>query len=183
MKPHTKEELIKRLKEIAAQEIPDERNIGAMCYSKMPPPESTCKCENCGKSINYMSWDGDGINNTVKKIAKLGFDAKVIVLCGECFKETIKELYPQFNTEDFFYDLKVDEDKTIELYPDDRNFLFYFRTNAEEPYHRVLANSPFYFELLLNFLKGKSHYLDEYDEDVFIKEHLYIIEYMTGIKE
>lgn len=181
MKPTTKD-LIQRLKELAKEKLPIERNVGAMCYSRMAPPQRKCKCKHCGKRITYSSWDGNSIKDEVKEMAKLGFDTKVEILCDDCFKKTLMELYSQYNPDNFVFTVKFEDDKEIILCPSDRNFLFYFRTDKDEPYHRVLANESFNYELLLHFLKGDSHFLDEFDEDVFIKEYLYVIEYMTGIK-
>ena len=47
-KPLSKEELINRLKAIAADNTPRIENPGAMCYSPMVPSQEHFSCEICG---------------------------------------------------------------------------------------------------------------------------------------
>lgn len=178
-KPLSKEELIARLEAIASEEIPVARNMGAMCYSRMSPPEQTCQCDRCNNTITYMTWK-DNIPSIVKKIKRLGYDAKVEVLCSECCDKIKPELYP--NLKDLQFEIKIGGKHTAEIFTYSRNFIFYFRIDETTDYHRVLLNNSYYYELLLNFLQGKSRYQGRYDQDVFLKENIPEIQYMTGIK-
>lgn len=173
----SKEELIKRLKAISVEDIPAERNMGAMCYESMPPAEATDTCDLCGKSIRFIDWRNDDIQEIVKKIVNLGYDAKIETLCRECCDKVKEELYPGINDE-----IKIDEEHQIWVPSSERNFLFYFRTNETEPYHRAIARNEDYYKALLSFLQGKSSYRDYYDCDNFLAEEIYVLEFMTGLK-
>jgi hypothetical protein len=64
----------------------------------------------------------------------------------------------------------------------ERNHVFYFRTNRDEPYHCAISNREIYYKAVLAFLQGKSSYLNNYDHETFLTEEILVLEYMTGLK-
>ena len=179
MKPHTNEELIQRLKEIAAEEVPLEKRSGwnAMCYRMAIHPDMTGICDMCNKTFTYFAMGNENaIPETVNEIVELGYDAKVQVLCEECAQNIKDELYP--NTGD---ELVLDDKNKIYLSCSDRNFLFYFRAKSEEPYHRALIGARYDYKLVLAFLEGKSSYR-YHGKEYLLKDYIKTIEFMTGLK-
>ncbi len=54
----SREELIKRLREIANEEIKVENNkLSAMCYCPAVPPTLTFECEECKKEMKYVMYE------------------------------------------------------------------------------------------------------------------------------
>ena len=91
-KAKTKEELIERLKAIAADDTPRVRHEGAMCYSMAAPPEKHQKCDSCSKDICYHDCDRhESISKLVEEMVKLGYDVKVEKLCESCTEKLKKE--------------------------------------------------------------------------------------------
>ena len=176
-KPLTKEELIERLKAIAADDTPKQRHLGAMCYSMVEPPEKHHKCEMCGKDITYHDWDRlESIVGLVQEMAKLGYDVKVKTVCESCAEELKKELYPNIKSED---DEGYDWEKDIWIF--DLNLIFYFRTSSEEEYHRAIANSENQYKSVLCLFQNKAEYQGGFGRNYFIDEELDTLEFMTGI--
>lgn len=173
----SKEELIERLKAIAEEEVPEIRNFGAMCYEQMAPPLLEDTCDRCGNTIKFIGWRNGDIPAIVQKIANLGYDAKVETLCEECCAKIKEELYPGIEDE-----IKIDDEHHIWVSCIGRNYLFYFRTKDSEPYHKAIADSYYYYQAVLAFLEGKSSYRGDHDEDNFLTEEMYILEFMTGLK-
>ncbi len=138
-KPLSKEELIARLKAIAADTTPKKQIFGAMCYSQMSPPEKRDTCQMCGTEFVYRDWHTkENITKMVNKMISLGYDVKIKILCSECGDKMVRQLYP-----DCRYcnpQKKYDRDCFFNtIWPDDINFLFFFRTKSDEPYHQALC--------------------------------------------
>lgn len=186
----SREELIKQLKAISKEEVPKERNIGAMCYSPVWPDnekedspglfdifsrKKIIWCNKCHKTF-LCDRDQDEINkhNRIKKLvrsmARMGYDVKIKSICKNCCNELKEELYPD-----------IDEVVSI-ISLDERNHVFYFRTNSDEPYHCAISNHDLYYKAVLAFLQGKSSYLNNFDDEKFLTEEIHVLEYMTGLK-
>lgn len=177
-KPLLKEELVARLKAIAADETPREREIGAMCYSIMSPPEKHINCDMCGEDICYSDWNThDTITEIVEKMAALGYDVKVETACHSCAEKVKKELYPDMKSED---DEDFDWEKDIWL--SDINHIFFFKALGETEYHRAIANYKDSYRSLLALLQNKPMYYDSHDGNHYIDEEKDTLEFMTGIK-
>lgn len=176
----TREELIERLKEIASEEVPQERHRGAMCYSIAPPEDFSTECDYCKSTIIYSSWSSRKIiHEIVDEITGLGYDAKVAVLCNECFKKLKAELYPEVEKE-----LVLDEEHKIEMDCYNRNFVFYFRVSSDETYNCALSSNQDHYNAVLSFLKGEKAYRGyriPYEKKYIMKD-IPIIEFMTGLK-
>ena len=176
-KAKTKEELIERLKAIAADDTPRVRHEGAMCYSMAGPPEKHQKCDSCGKDFCYHDWNHhESISKLVDEMAKLGYDVKVEKLCVSCADELKKELYPNMKSEK---DEEFDWDKDIWLSA--INHVFYFRISPEEEYHRAIANSVEQYKSVLCLFQNKAEYQGGFGRNYFIDEELDTLEFMTGI--
>ncbi len=173
----SKEELTERLKAIAKEEPPAQRIMGAMCYSTIPAPDVKIICDRCGKTFMNRSWDRDSIADIVKKIARLGYDAKLELLCSECCEKVANELYGNQDKYDEF-----DDNNSIFIPRGNGTYLFYFRTNENESYHRALANNISYYKAVLAFLDGKSSYRDSFDAYNYLVEEINVLEFMTGLK-
>ena len=160
-----RKELIMRLKEMANAEVlpMEERPMGAMCYSiSLPEPIYTFVCPKCGRTVENLRTDPRNhflsIAPFVKKIRKLGYDAKIEQLCWACC-ETV---YP--------FD------------PYSVNILFYFRFKGEETYHITIADEPEMYEAVLAFLRDKNEYFVDHGDLMYVSENQAIIEKMLGIK-
>ena len=176
-KAKTKEELIERLKAIAADGTPRVRHEGAMCYSMAAPPEKHQKCDSCGIDICYYDWNRhDNIVELVQEMAKLGYDVKVEHVCMSCGKKLKKEIYPNMKLED---DEGFDWDKDIRI--SELNHVFYFRISSEEKYHRAIANSVEQYKSVLCLFQNKAEYQGGFGRNHFIDEELDTLEFMTGI--
>ena len=176
-KPLSKEELIARLKAIAADDTPREVSMGAMCYSQMSPPTKHTKCNGCGCKITYHDWNThDTIVDLVEKIKSLGYDVKVEVICQNCGEKLKKEIYPDCKScddEEFDWDNKV--------WISDINHAFYFRHTTDTEYHRAIANSVNNYKSLLILLQNKPMYRDRFDRSHYIADEISTLEFMTGI--
>lgn len=170
-KPLSKEELIERLKAIAADDSPREEAMSAMCYSPSMPPMQKTKCDICGSEICYFGWGDDKISDYVKGIASLGYDVKVETVCKSCAEKMKKEIYPNTKPDD------VDDIWLSEI-----NHIFFFRTSVDEEYHRAIANDESQYRTLLAFLQNEKKYYDEYHECNYLADEIDTIEFMTGIK-
>ena len=166
----SREELIKRLKEIANEEIKVEDNkLSAMCYSLAIPPTLTFKCKECNKEMKDTMYESDykWMRKTIYEIRNLGYDAKIKVLCEECL---IKEI------ESGKYICNIDDFKNREPL-----FCFYFRTNENEKYHLAESDNSSDYDIVLKFLKDKRKW-EKFDGTVLLKDRIYTIEQMTGLK-
>ncbi len=171
----TKEELIARLKEIAADSV--DRNeifMVAMCYDTVAPPIVHAKCEICGADITYRDWYSKeaSIVNTVKDIAALGYDAKVEICCEECALRLAKEL----NLRDKSI-LGSDGDYLLNPI----NYLFSFKPKDGEQYHLCIANDEDQYNSLYSLLTKKATYKDYRNAEHYIADEKDTLEYMTGI--
>lgn len=175
-KPLSKEELVARLKAMAADETPRERHPGAMCYSICMPPENHLKCDMCGKDICYHSWNHETVIEMVDKMKKLGYDVKVDTVCETCAKKLKVELYPDLKKPD---DDGYDEFKDIHIF--DINHIFYFRTSSDEQYHRAIAYHPYNYKPLLALMQNEHEFLDGHGANHFTDEEKESLEFMTGI--
>ena len=176
----SREELIERLKEISTEEVPIERYRGAMCYSIAPPEELKTTCDYCKNTITYTGWKNDiKIPEIVDEMSRLGYDVKTAVLCNDCFKRLKSEIYLGVGDT-----LELDDGHTIDLSCSDRNFVFYFRTSPNEPYHCALSSFQDNYSAVLAFFKGEKSYIGYLirHTEKFIAEEIPIIEFMTGLK-
>ena len=83
----SREELIKRLREIANEEIKVENNkLSAMCYCPALAPTIRFKCEECYTKMEYNMYEYKYkcMCETIEEIRNLGYDAKIKVLCSDC---------------------------------------------------------------------------------------------------
>lgn len=166
----SREELIKRLKEIANEEIKVENNkLSAMCYSLAIPPTLTFKCEECNKEMKDTMYESDykWMRKTIYEIRNLGYDAKIKVLCEECL---IKEI------ESGKYICNIDDFKNREPL-----FCFYFRTNENEKYHLAESYNSYNYDIVLKFLKDVRKW-EKRGMTQLLKDEIYTIERMTGLK-
>lgn len=165
-----REELIKRLKEIANEEIKIENNgISAMCYCPAIPPTLTFKCEECNKEMKDTMYESDykWMYKTIKEIRNLGYDAKIKVLCSDCLIKEIESGEYICNSNNFGNWRPL--------------FCFYFRTNKNEKYHLAESNNSSDYDIVLKFLKDKRKW-EKFDRTVLLKDRIYTIEQMTGLK-
>ena len=176
-KPLSKEELVQRLKVMAADETPKVRHMGAMCYSIMEPPEKHFKCEMCGKEYSYHSWNHDSIIEIVDEMKKLGYDVKVETVCKTCAEKLKNELYPDMKKPG---DEGYDEFKDLWIF--DINHIFYFRTSSKDEYHRAIAHHPSDYKPLLSLMQNKSSFFSSQGRSCFVDEEVENLEFMTGIK-
>jgi len=177
-KPLSKEELVARLKAIAADETPKVRHQGAMCYSVMEPPEKHSKCELCGNDISYHDWDNhESIIKMVNEMIELGYDVKVVTVCKKCAEIIKKELYPNMKSQD-----EDGFDHFKDIWLSDINEIFYFRTSSDTEYHRAIANHQYKYKPLLCLMQNKPHYFSSQMRSHFVDEEVETLEFMTGIK-
>lgn len=170
-------ELIARLKEIAADETPKVRHMGAMCYSEAYFPSLICTCENCGNDFSYR--DDDSHNNIlqiVEEIRQLGYDAMVATICRQCATALKEDIYVKGKV---FCGKK--RNAYNEIYIRNINHLFFFRLDENEEYHRAIANTERHYQALLSLLQNKPMYLDYYDQSYYISEEIDTLRFMTGI--
>lgn len=178
MKSLSKEELVARLRAIAADETPREEHYGAMCYSQMAPPTKKAKCDLCKQEFTYSGWnEGERIKSVVREMAKLGYDVKVETVCRSCAESLKAELHP--NEPDYWTAYK--EGKKYHVSVCDINFLFSFRTSPDVEYHRAIANNEDYYVSLLSLLKNSPMYFDSYDRNYYIADEKDVLQFMTGI--
>lgn len=166
----SREELIKRLKEIANEEIKIENNgISAMCYCPAIPPTLTFKCEECNTKMEYSMYEYKykWMHKTIKEIRNLGYDAKIKVLCSDCLIKEIESGEYICNSNNFGNWRPL--------------FCFYFRTNKNEKYHLAESNDSSDYDIVLKFLKDKRKW-EKFDRTVLLKDRIYTIEQMTGLK-
>lgn len=166
----SREELIKRLREIANEEIKVENNeLSAMCYCPVIPPTLTFKCEECNTKMEYSMYESNykWMHKTIKEIRKLGYDAKIKVLCSDCLIKEIESGEYICNSNNFGNWRPL--------------FCFYFRTNKNEKYHLAESNDSSDYDIVLKFLKDKRKW-EKFDRTVLLKDRIYTIEQMTGLK-
>ena len=174
----SRNELVERLKAISQEEVPEERSMGAMCYCPAYRPiqiplKKIVWCNKCHRPF-LCDRDECEINKRIKKLVRkmvrMGYDAKVKSICKNCCNVLKEELYPG-------------NDEVISIISlGERNHVFYFRTNRDEPYHCAISNREIYYKAVLAFLQGKSSYLNNYDYEKFLTEEIHVLEYMTGLK-
>lgn len=165
-----REELIKRLREIANEEIKVENNeLSAMCYCPVIPPTLTFKCEECNTKMEYSMYESNykWMHKTIKEIRKLGYDAKIKVLCSDCLIKEIESGEYICNSNNFGNWRPL--------------FCFYFRTNKNEKYHLAESNDSSDYDIVLKFLKDKRKW-EKFDRTVLLKDRIYTIKQMTGLK-
>ena len=176
----SRSELVERLKAISQEEVPEERRMGAMCYCPAPGlAQVTLKqivwCNKCHRPFlcdrnQYEINKHNRIKKLVRSMARMGYDAKVKSICKNCCNELKEELYPG-------------NDEVISIISlGERNHVFYFRINRDEPYHCAISNREIYYKAVLAFLQGKSSYLNNYDYEKYLTEEIHVLEYMTGLK-
>jgi len=179
-KPLSKEELIKRLKAIAADNTPRIENPGAMCYSPMVPSQEHFSCEICGGDCVSVVFSRDShtlILDYVKEMSDLGYDVKVETVCRNCAEKIKKELYPNMKSED---DRDFDWKTDIQL--NSINHIFYFRTSPDTEYHRAIANDNNQYKALVTLMLDMPMYGGDYDESHYVADEIDTLEFMTGIK-
>ena len=178
MNPLSKEELVARLRAIAADETPREEHFGAMCYSQMAPPRKKATCDLCKKEFTYSGWDeGKRIKSVVREMKKLGYDVKVETVCRSCAEALKTELHPKEPD----YWTAYNEGKKYHVSVREINFLFSFRTSPDVEYHRAIANNEDYYASLLSLLKNSPMYFDSYDRNYYIADEKDVLQFMTGI--
>ena len=176
-KPLSKEELVARLKALAADNTPRVRHLGAMCYCVTDPPKKRFKCDLCGKNVIYQSWQHDDVVKTVNEMKELGYDVKLDTVCKTCAEKLKDELYPDLKKPG---DDGYDEFKDIHLF--EINHIFYFRTSEDEDYHRAIAYHSYDYEELLCLMQNQREYFDGHMKNHFLDEEKENLEFMTGIK-
>ena len=187
----SREELIKQLQAISIERGSRELMSGAMCYCPALPDDDDDEvslrlfdifrrkkivwCNKCLR-IFLCDRDQDEINkhNRIKKLvrsmARMGYDVRVKSICKNCCNELKEELYPGI-------------DKVISnISLNERNHVFYFRTNRDEPYHCAISNRELYYKAVLAFLQDKSSYLNNFDDEKLLTKEIHVLEYMTGLK-
>ena len=182
----TKEELIERLKIIAADETPREESHGAMCYCPAPPIEEHVPCDLCGSDISYKKFMGDDhklILQLVWEMANLGYDVKVETVCKSCAERIKEELYPAWKPkEDNELTRRMLLMRRDPVYLEEINHIFYFRTSSDQDYHRAISNEHNRYKTLLTLLQNRPMYNGRYDESHYIADEIDTLEFMTGIK-
>lgn len=187
----SREKLVKQLKAISQESDPEQPVRGiAMCYMFAPhhieipqkhiassPRKKIVRCNKCRKLFMFNDWERNEIKKCVKRMSRMGCDVKVESFCMDCCKELKEELYPSIDEK-----ITIDEEHIIDLSLDKRNYVFYFRTNSNEAYHRAIANDSLYYHYVLAFLDVASHQGYVSIENNFLAKQIHIIEYMTGLK-
>lgn len=185
-KPLSREELVERLKAIAADETIRVENHGAMCYCPAEPFEKHVPCDLCGSDISYDIIMGDvheTILELVDEMADWGYDVKVKTVCKPCAEKIKEELYPVRMP-------KVDNEFTRRLilmrrdpvYLGEVNHVFYFRTSSDEDYHRAISNDHYQYKALLALMQNQQMYSGDYDESHYLADEINDIEFLTGIR-
>lgn len=170
----TKEDLIKRLKVIAADETPRSYNMGAMCYSIVFPPPELIKCDKCGKEIEIANiYNHEDMMKNQGRIRSRGYGANIQCLCGICadkfFEENKPELTPKKRQKYILYE--------------GPNYVFSFRISNDMPYHSIIIDYEDSFDCLLAFLDNESKYSGSYGKTYYVADNIKMLARMTGIKE
>lgn len=163
----SKEELTEQLKALATAEIPKTSlHRGAMCYSPAPPDVIRVKCESCGSITEKIGWDSTfrHLKRKVAKIADMGYDAKLEILCSNC----INKLGLRNNDGEEFGNYGV-------------HTVFYFKTKEQSEYTVSVDNCSSCYDAVIAFLENKAVYADSYDATHPVKDRLDDIRRMTGI--
>jgi len=179
-----RDELEKRLRELADTEYTGQIAMGAMCYSLVPEEEAEYICPKCGKATaqeNFIVWAIEDIREIVEEIKSLGYDAcldeeEFCVFCGNNAKQyTDYELdYKDCESEDWDEKEKRREENRPEL-------IFRIKLGGAAEYHVVKSNISEEYRGALEFLKGQDHYLNYYDMTESIHDNVRIIQKMLGI--
>lgn len=175
--PLSKEELVARLKSMAADETPRVRHLGAMCYCIVDPPKKRFKCDMCGKSVIYQSWQHDKVVTSVNEMKELGYDVKLDTVCKSCAEKLKEELYPNLKKPG-----EEGYDEFNDIYIFEINHIFYFRTSEDENYHRAIAYHNYDYEELLCLMRNQREYFDRQMRNHYLDEEKENLEFMTGIK-
>ena len=174
--PLSKEELVERLKALAADETPKMRNMGAMCYSIAQPPAKQTLCDFCHCIIHYWGRE-DIIKAMVGDMKMLGYDVKVRIVCPHCAQKTEAELLAKRESQD------EDNYKRIkDMWPNNIYHIFYIKVSPDIEYHRVIENDPDKYRTLLALLENRPMFSGNFGKLHYVDEEIEILEHMTGIK-
>lgn len=207
IEPKSREELIELLKEISNDTTEYEKSFGAMCYCPAPARfsevEETIDCEMCmAHKRAYRSHHINRLHGIVDEMCKLGYDAKIEILCMDCLLSKLDSGNYSYDIRSFdcawnicnwdsYACLQVNKDYLSEeeikdeirsKYENGGIFIcFLFRTSPSEKYHIIQEESSSDYRTVLSFLQNKKSYLGSHDETHLLREEIEIIEKMTGL--
>ena len=140
-----------------------------MCYCPAIRPTLTFNCKECNKEMKYDMYESSYkcMHETIEEIRNLGYDAKIKVLCSDCLSKEIESGEYICNSNNFGNWRPL--------------FCFYFRTNKNEKYHLTESDNSSDYDIVLKFLKDKRKW-EKFNETVLLKDRIYTIERMTGLK-
>lgn len=155
-----KEQLEKRLKELAETPYTGERSYGAMCYSPFFNGEyEEYKCKICGEITEHTG-------HTLSKLRKI--------------QAIVTELI------DIGFDIQLDESEYCQYCNKDfkKNWhkpVLKIRFDQNDDYHTAETHFDEDYYYLRAFLKGQDHFIDRQDFTCVINENIDIINKMTGL--
>ena len=159
----TREELTERLKVIAKQKTRKSNSFCAMCYITTTPSEpqkNVIKCDLCGNKIETYDYFQDNINELkkiVRTINRLTYKAKIQCVCKECAS---------------ILGFETNEPITE---------VFYFKAKGDKKYHLAVALDSYDYDIVAAFLANEPFYYEYGGSEGRVKDHLDVIERMTGI--
>jgi len=189
-------ELIQQLQAISAEGGTRELMSGAMCYCPARPNYDDDEEEDllrlfdrfrrkkivwCNKCYRLIICDREPneIKELVKSIASMGYDVRVKSYCKKCCKKLKEKLYPGIDDkliigEKYTYTINIPLEK--------RNYVFLFRADSNEAYHRAIANDSLYYKYVHDYLEHASNRGDSINGCHFTRWQRLVVEYMTGLK-
>ena len=192
----SREELIKQLQAISIEGGSRELMSGAMCYCPARPNYDDEEEEDllrlfdrfrrkkivwCNKCYRLIICDREPneIKELVKSIASMGYDVRVKSYCKKCCKKLKEKLYPGIDDkliigEKYTYTINIPLEK--------RNYVFLFRADSNEAYHRAIANDSLYYKYVHDYLEHASKRGDSINGCHFTRWQRLVVEYMTGLK-
>lgn len=159
---YSKEEVKAMLEELAEKPVKKELNMGAMCYSPRPLPDSaTYVCPVCGEKSIYVSRQAEFVLETIPqaRISASRFKKDHIKLdesqfCRKCTPEKI----------------------------DDPKLCLQVQLEGQSPVKSCSVN-PWDLEMLVAFFEGRTFYKTDNDAEIALKDHLPRIKELLGIKD
>lgn len=156
----TREEMLKKLKELKENKKEIVESPGAMCYSTMRLEPKPYVCLICGEvNEKNAEWGKTiiKINEIVEKIKKLGYDAQLDKkeFCKKCSNET--------------------EYEKPEL-------IFKIKYKGEKEYHQVRTNVTSDYDILLAFLENEDVYNAGCGQTIAVKKKIDTISKMLGVQ-
>lgn len=197
----SKEELIKKLKELKEDESPSIFSMGAMCYSRSPMPRLQFECDICLNKITQAMYESsyNRIHKIVSAIHQLGYDVEIRDLCLNCLMRYIENEEYITNWKDFddfksvckrwdnvknnyiIEDLSFDNIVERLRASNSIYICFFFRTSESEKWHVAQSNNLYDYIAILTFLQNKKSFEGDFGRIRELRFELDLIKRMTGL--